>query len=70
MFDKAFLDILACPLCKADLRLEEAKLRFVCARCGRRYPIRDGFPILLVEEAELPEGTSPGGDVPGQGAGS
>lgn len=56
MFDKSFLDILACPLCKTEIRLEEAALRFVCTRCGRRYPIRDGFPILLIEEAELPPG--------------
>ena len=59
MFDKSFLEILACPLCKTELRLEEAALRFVCTRCGRRYPIRDGFPILLVEEAELPPGATP-----------
>ena len=59
VFDKSFLDILACPLCKTELRLEEAALRFVCTRCGRRYPIRDGFPILLVEEAELPPGAAP-----------
>jgi hypothetical protein len=26
----------------------------VCVQCGRRYPIRDGIPVMLVEEAELP----------------
>jgi uncharacterized protein YbaR (Trm112 family) len=59
VFDKSFLDILACPLCKTEIRLEEAASRFVCVRCGRRYPIRDGFPVLLVEEAELPPAPAP-----------
>jgi uncharacterized protein YbaR (Trm112 family) len=26
----------------------------VCKKCGRRYPIRDGIPVMLIEEAELP----------------
>lgn len=50
MIDSELLDILACPLCKADVKLEGEKI--VCTKCGRRYPIRDGIPIMLVEEAE------------------
>jgi len=59
MIDKRLLDILACPLCKTEVRLEGERL--VCVRCGRRYPIRDGIPVMLVEEAEppLPEKGSP-----------
>jgi len=54
MIDKDLLDILACPLCKTDVKLENDKL--VCVTCGRRYPIRDGnIPVMLVEEAELPD---------------
>lgn len=52
MIDKEFLDILACPVCKTEVRLEQEKI--VCTKCGRRYPIRDDIPIMLVEEAELP----------------
>ena len=52
MIDKELLNILACPACKADVRLEGE--RIVCVKCGRRYPIRDGIPIMLVDEAELP----------------
>lgn len=44
------LEILACPVCKEHVCLEGAKL--TCARCGRRYPMREGIPIMLVEEAE------------------
>jgi uncharacterized protein YbaR (Trm112 family) len=50
------LEILACPVCKTPVHLEGDKL--VCSTCKRRYPIREGIPIMLVEEAELPEGSS------------
>ena len=53
MIDKELLDILACPLCKAEVNLEEDKI--VCTACGRRYPIRDDIPIMLIDEAEVPE---------------
>jgi hypothetical protein len=29
--------------------------RLVCTQCRRRYPVRDGIPVMLIEEAELPE---------------
>ncbi len=49
------LDLLACPLCKADLRSTSDAL--ACTRCGRDYPVRNGVPIMLPEEArELGEG--------------
>jgi hypothetical protein len=50
MIDKELLDILACPACKADVELKEDKI--ICLKCGRKYPIRDGIPVMLVEEAE------------------
>lgn len=53
MIDKELLDILACPLCKVAVRLEGD--RITCTKCGRRYPIRDDIPVMLLEEAELPE---------------
>jgi len=52
MIDKDLLAILACPLCKTDVRLEGD--RIVCTTCGRRYPIKDDIPIMLIDEAELP----------------
>ena len=52
MIDEELLRILACPVCIEPLA--QAADRLVCAACGRRYPIREGIPILLVEEAELP----------------
>ena len=52
MISKELLDILACPLCKTDVRLEND--RIVCTQCGRRYPIKDEIPVMLIDEAELP----------------
>ncbi len=53
MIDSQLLEILACPLCKGDVELKGDKI--VCKKCGRRYPIRDDIPVMLIEEAELPE---------------
>ena len=50
--DKELLEILACPVDKSPLREEAERLR--CTACGRRYPVRDGIPVMLVDEAELP----------------
>lgn len=50
MIDKALLEILACPACKGDVALKEN--RIVCTACGKKYPVKDGIPIMLVEEAE------------------
>ncbi len=54
MIDQKLLEILACPLCKKDVKLINDKL--VCVNCGRRYPVKDGIPIMLIDEAETPEG--------------
>jgi glycosyltransferase involved in cell wall biosynthesis/uncharacterized protein YbaR (Trm112 family) len=43
------LDILACPVCKARVKLESDHL--VCTSCQRRYRIDDGIPVMLPEEA-------------------
>lgn len=50
MIRKELLNILACPACKAGIKLENDKI--VCTKCGRRYPIRDGIPVMLISEAE------------------
>jgi len=52
MIDKELLEILACPKCKTEVKLEDD--RIICAnpQCGLRYPIRDGIPVMLIDEAE------------------
>lgn len=52
---KMLLDILACPACKGEIEYIEAQQKLVClGECKRRYPIRDGIPVMLIDEAELP----------------
>jgi hypothetical protein len=60
MIDKELVEILACPKCKGEVRLDEDAQRIVCtsASCGLRYPIRDGIPVMLIDEAEGGPGTS------------
>ena len=55
MIDKELLEILACPVDKSGLIYDEENQKLICEKCGRRYPIRDDIPIMLIEEAELPE---------------
>jgi uncharacterized protein YbaR (Trm112 family) len=50
------LDILACPKCHSPLRPDAAASELVCtgAGCGLAYPVRDGIPVLLIDEARDP----------------
>jgi uncharacterized protein len=50
--NKDLLDILACPKCKGDIRLDEAQTGLICERCRLIYEIRDGIPIMLIDEAK------------------
>lgn len=49
--DKAFYEILACPLCKGSLEMNKERGELVCRPCGVAYPIRDGFPVMLPDQA-------------------
>ena len=52
--DPELLDLLRCPLTRSHLRQEGDFL--VAEVGGLRYPVRDGIPVMLIEEAKLPEG--------------
>ena len=49
--DPRLLEILVCPLTKATLRYDRAAQELVSVEAGLAYPIRDGIPIMLVDEA-------------------
>jgi uncharacterized protein len=49
--DPRLLEILVCPLTKAPLRYDRAAQELVSEEAGLAYPIRDGIPIMLVDEA-------------------
>ena len=50
--DQKLLEILACPKCKGDLDLNQEKVGLSCPACQLLYPVRDGIPVMLIEEAE------------------
>ncbi len=49
--DKKLLDLLVCPVTKEPLKYDEQKQELVSEKAGLAYPIRDGIPIMLQEEA-------------------
>ncbi|RJQ46927.1 MAG: Trm112 family protein [Nitrospiraceae bacterium] len=53
---KELLDILACPKCKGDLKLNEQENGLICDACKLLYHIKDDIPIMLIDEAEKIEG--------------
>ncbi|MCL2076125.1 MAG: Trm112 family protein [Betaproteobacteria bacterium] len=49
--DTKLLDILVCPLCKGELQHNQAERELVCKPCKLAFPIRDGIPVMLEDEA-------------------
>jgi uncharacterized protein YbaR (Trm112 family) len=49
--DRKLLEILVCPLTKGPLTYDRARQELLSAQAGLAYPIRDGIPIMLVDEA-------------------
>lgn len=49
--DPKLLDILVCPLTKSTLRYDRERQELVSEQAGLAYPIKDGIPIMLVDEA-------------------
>jgi len=52
LIDPDLAEILVCPVDKAGLKEDVEASRLECVKCGRRYPVRDGIPVMLVDEAE------------------
>ncbi len=56
--DARLLEILVCPICKGPLRYDRANEELICQADKLAYPIRDGIPVMLVDEArQTVEGT-------------
>jgi uncharacterized protein len=51
MIDSKLLEILVCPKCRGDLIHSETPPSLTCNHCRLVYEIRDGIPILLIDEA-------------------
>ncbi|CAM5282895.1 hypothetical protein SHIRM173S_08111 [Streptomyces hirsutus] len=52
--ETGLLEILACPACHSSLEEQDNELICTGQECGLAYPVRDGIPVLLVDEARRP----------------
>jgi uncharacterized protein YbaR (Trm112 family) len=49
--DTKLLEILVCPICKGPLQYKKAERELICKPCRLAYPIKDGIPVMLEDEA-------------------
>ena len=52
----ALLAILACPLCKGEVKLTADEKGLKCVSCQRVYPIKDDIPVMIIDEAVVDPG--------------
>jgi len=52
--DQDLLQWLVCPQCKGTVQLQDDD-KLLCEACALRYPVRDGLPVMLIDEAEKVE---------------
>ena len=53
--DQRLLEILVCPNCRGEVEYVDSEDVIVCrGECRYRYPVRDGIPVMLINEAEKP----------------
>ena len=65
MISPELLEMLRCPWDpERKARLTQTEDRLECERCRLRFQVRDGFPVMIVEEAELPAGCASLQDLP------
>ena len=48
---RQLLEILVCPKCRGELEYREPDAVLVCHQCRLKYAVRDGIPIMLIDEA-------------------
>ncbi len=51
MMEKRYLNILVCPNCKGKLSFDETANELICDLDKLAYPIREGIPVMLIDEA-------------------
>ncbi len=50
--DQELINILVCPKCRGSINLDKENDRLICEPCELFYEIKDGIPIMLIEEAK------------------
>jgi uncharacterized protein YbaR (Trm112 family) len=66
MISQETLETLRCPMDPSNTPLEATETALVCQRCRVHFPIREGIPCLLIEEAVLPAGCKSTSELPCQ----
>lgn len=51
MMDKKQIELMACPECHGKLEYLKASKELTCETCQLAFPVRDGIPVMLIEEA-------------------
>jgi uncharacterized protein YbaR (Trm112 family) len=49
--DPKLLEILVCPICKGPLSYKKSEQELICRPCRLGYPVKDGIPVMLEDEA-------------------
>jgi uncharacterized protein YbaR (Trm112 family) len=52
MVSSDLLQMLACPACHGELSPAEGDVKLLCRACGLAFPVQNGIPVLLVDQAE------------------
>ncbi|HEY4745145.1 MAG TPA: Trm112 family protein [Desulfuromonadaceae bacterium] len=60
MLSHDLVHILACPACKGAVTPLEEENALLCPPCGLKFPVREGIPVMLVDEAEKLGDQGPG----------
>ena len=51
LIKKKLMEILVCPADKGELKVKTETEQLECIECGRKYPVKDGIPVMLIDEA-------------------
>ena len=51
MMDKKQIEMMACPECQGKLEYSKDSKELICETCSLAFPVRDGIPVMLIEEA-------------------
>jgi len=49
--EKKQIEMMACPECQAKLTYDKSSKELICDNCKLAYPVKDGIPVMLIEEA-------------------
>ena len=52
--DAGLVELLVCPDCHGAVEYKDRRGLIICTKCNLHYPVRDGIPVMLVEEATRP----------------